>query len=173
MCANTIEQMPPPTSLLSESVTSQYQHSRRKRKKTSITHAYLMMRSVHGKLSEEASKAECDFRILVGHANLLDSLLMTLNDNIMENETLLDQTTETYSYDSDYEDSSHCDSESSSDNDSDNDSEISWSSSESDSSNDSELNCATMEHGYYLPGISTSRKAPLLKLNWEASKNDG
>lgn len=203
MYANTLEPKERQSSLPSESVSFQNPHSGKKRKKTSITGAYLLMHSVHGKLSEEASKTECDLRRLVGHANLFDSLTMTFNDSDMENKTLPDQTTKPkidaslrgtriteqncnhdtassshgyskpYSCNSDFEDCSDCDSESSSDSDLDSDSEISWSSSESDSGSDSELNWATKEHHYDLPDTFASSKTLLVKLNLEASENDG
>lgn len=187
--------MQPQASMPSESATPQNPYSRRKRKKTSITGTYLLMHSVHSKLSQEASKEKCDLRMLVGHANLLDSLIMNLNNNNIETETLPDQTTkpgtimqqnhnhdtasssyvkpETSGNNSDSEDGSHCDIDSFSDSDSDSDSEISWSSSESDSSSDSESNRAIMEHLYYLPGIHAGSKTSLLKLNLEASRDDG
>lgn len=44
----------------------------------SITQTYFLAHSARGKLSKEASRADHDLRLLVGHANLLDSLMIDL-----------------------------------------------------------------------------------------------
>lgn len=49
-----------------------------KKQKMSITQTYFLAHSARGKLSKEASRADHDLRLLVGHANLLDSLMVDL-----------------------------------------------------------------------------------------------
>lgn len=43
-----------------------------------ITQTYRLVHSARGKLSKEAQRGEYDLRLLVGHANLLDSLMLEL-----------------------------------------------------------------------------------------------
>lgn len=58
----------------------------------SITQAYYLAQSARGKLSTEASRADHDLRLLVGHANLLDSLMLELADAEREQESWFNQT---------------------------------------------------------------------------------
>jgi len=44
----------------------------------SITQTYFLAHSARGKLSKEAARADHDLRLLVGHANMLDSLMLDL-----------------------------------------------------------------------------------------------
>lgn len=44
----------------------------------SITQTYFLAQSARGKLSKEASRGDHQLRLLVGHANLLDSLMLDL-----------------------------------------------------------------------------------------------
>jgi len=58
----------------------------------SITQAYYLAQTARGKLSNEASRADHDLRMLVGHANLLDSLMLELADAEREQEGWFNQT---------------------------------------------------------------------------------
>ncbi|EXJ82375.1 hypothetical protein A1O3_06188 [Capronia epimyces CBS 606.96] len=49
-----------------------------KKLKMSITQTYFLAHSARGKLSKEASRPDHDLRLLVGHANMLDSLMLDL-----------------------------------------------------------------------------------------------
>lgn len=48
------------------------------KKPMSLTSVYFLAHSARGKLSKEASRADHDLRLLVGHANMLDSLMIDL-----------------------------------------------------------------------------------------------
>ena len=63
-----------------------------KKQRMSITQAYYLAQSARGKLSTEASRADHDLRLLVGHANLLDSLMLELADAEREQESWFNQT---------------------------------------------------------------------------------
>ncbi|KAI9876345.1 MAG: hypothetical protein M1830_006694 [Pleopsidium flavum] len=63
-----------------------------KKQKMSITQAYYLAQTARGKLSNEASRADHDLRMLVGHANLLDSLMLELADAEREQESWFNQT---------------------------------------------------------------------------------
>ena len=52
----------------------------------SITQTYFLAHSARGKLSKEASRADHNLRLLVGHANLLDSLMLDLASAEQEQE---------------------------------------------------------------------------------------
>ncbi|EXJ54448.1 hypothetical protein A1O7_09788 [Cladophialophora yegresii CBS 114405] len=49
-----------------------------KKQKMSITQTYFLAHSARGKLSKEAARPDHDLRLLVGHANMLDSLMLDL-----------------------------------------------------------------------------------------------
>ncbi len=51
-----------------------------------ITKTYFLAHSARNKLSKEASRADHDLRLLVGHANLLDSLMLDLASAEQEQE---------------------------------------------------------------------------------------
>jgi hypothetical protein len=51
-----------------------------KKQKMSISQTYLVASSARSKLGKEASKADHNLRRLVGHANLLDALMLELRD---------------------------------------------------------------------------------------------
>jgi hypothetical protein len=57
-----------------------------KKQKMSITQTYFLAHSARGKLSKEAARADHDLRLLVGHANLLDSLMLDLASAEQEQE---------------------------------------------------------------------------------------
>ena len=58
----------------------------------SLTQTYYLAHTARGKLSKEASRADHDLRLLVGHANLLDSLMLDLADAEREQESWFNQT---------------------------------------------------------------------------------
>ena len=51
-----------------------------KKQKMSLTQTYYIAASARSKLGREANRADHDLRLLVGHANLLDSLMVELAD---------------------------------------------------------------------------------------------
>jgi len=57
-----------------------------KKQKMSITQTYFLAHSARGKLSREASRPDHDLRLLVGHANMLDSLMLDLANAEQEQE---------------------------------------------------------------------------------------
>jgi hypothetical protein len=57
-----------------------------KKQKMSITQTYFLAHSARGKLSKEAARADHDLRLLVGHANMLDSLMLDLANAEQEQE---------------------------------------------------------------------------------------
>ncbi|PWY68675.1 hypothetical protein BO70DRAFT_366042 [Aspergillus heteromorphus CBS 117.55] len=65
---------------------------RRQQKKMSITQTYYLAHTARKKLTREASRADHDLRLLVGHANLLDSLMLELADAEREQERWFNQT---------------------------------------------------------------------------------
>jgi hypothetical protein len=58
----------------------------------SITQTYYLAHSARSKLSKEASRADHNLRLLVGHANLLDSLMIQLAEAEQEQEQWFNQT---------------------------------------------------------------------------------
>ncbi|KAH8821731.1 hypothetical protein F5884DRAFT_768902 [Xylogone sp. PMI_703] len=62
-----------------------------KRKTMSITQTYYLAHTARGKLSHEAARADHNLRLLVGHANLLDSLMLELAEAEREQETWFNQ----------------------------------------------------------------------------------
>ncbi|KAK1579499.1 uncharacterized protein LY79DRAFT_344110 [Colletotrichum navitas] len=61
------------------------------KKKMSITQTYYLAHKARAKLSSEAARADHDLRLLVGHANLLDSLMLDLADAEREQERWFNQ----------------------------------------------------------------------------------
>lgn len=57
-----------------------------KKQKMSVTQTYFLAHSARGKLSKEASRPDHDLRLLVGHANMLDSLMIDLANAEQEQE---------------------------------------------------------------------------------------
>lgn len=57
----------------------------------SLTQTYYLAHSARGKLSKEAARADHDLRLLVGHANLLDGLMIDLANAEQEQESLFNQ----------------------------------------------------------------------------------
>ena len=58
----------------------------------SLTQTYYLAHTARGKLSKEASRSDHDLRLLVGHANLLDSLMIDLADAEREQESWFNHT---------------------------------------------------------------------------------
>lgn len=85
----------PPKDTSFASAASPYFNSlfrRRQQKKMSITQTYYLAHTARKKLTREASRADHDLRLLVGHANLLDSLMLDLADAEREQERWFNQT---------------------------------------------------------------------------------
>lgn len=57
----------------------------------SITQTYYLAHTARGKLSHEAARADHNLRLLVGHANLLDSLMLELAEAEQEQESWFNQ----------------------------------------------------------------------------------
>jgi hypothetical protein len=62
-----------------------------KRKTMSITQTYYLAHKARAKLSKQAARPDHDLRLLVGHANLLDSLMLELADAEREQESWFNQ----------------------------------------------------------------------------------
>jgi hypothetical protein len=62
-----------------------------KRKTMSITQTYYLAHKARAKLSSEAGRSDHNLRLLVGHANLLDSLMLELADAEREQESWFNQ----------------------------------------------------------------------------------
>ncbi|MBO1764857.1 hypothetical protein JQN64_27150, partial [Escherichia coli] len=58
----------------------------------SLTQTYYIAASARSKLGKEACRADHDLRLLVGHANLLDSLMIELQDAERQQEQWFNQT---------------------------------------------------------------------------------
>ena len=57
----------------------------------SVTQTYHLAHTARGKLSSEAARADHNLRLLVGHANLLDSLMLDLAEAEQEQESWFNQ----------------------------------------------------------------------------------
>ncbi|KAG6000888.1 hypothetical protein E4U21_004940 [Claviceps maximensis] len=67
-------------------------YTRPTHKKTmSVTQTYYLAHKARAKLSQEAARPDHDLRLLVGHANLLDTLMLDLVDAEREQERLYNQ----------------------------------------------------------------------------------
>jgi hypothetical protein len=62
------------------------------KKKMSVTQTYYLAHTARNKLAKEAARADHDLRLLVGHANLLDSLMLELANAEREQERWFNQT---------------------------------------------------------------------------------
>ncbi|KAG9232164.1 hypothetical protein BJ875DRAFT_93216 [Amylocarpus encephaloides] len=62
-----------------------------KRKAMSVTQTYYLAHTARGKLSTEAGRSDHNLRLLVGHANLLDSLMLELAAAEQEQESWFNQ----------------------------------------------------------------------------------
>ena len=63
-----------------------------KKQKMSLTQTYYLAHTARGKLSKEAAKGDHNLRLLVGHANMLDSLMLELANAEQEQESWFNQT---------------------------------------------------------------------------------
>lgn len=63
-----------------------------KKQKMSLTQTYYLAHTARGKLSKEASRSDHNLRRLVGHANLLDGLMLDLADAEREQESWFNNT---------------------------------------------------------------------------------
>jgi len=63
-----------------------------KKQNMSLTQTYYIAASARSKLGKEACRADHDLRLLVGHANLLDSLMIELQDAERQQEAWFNQT---------------------------------------------------------------------------------
>jgi hypothetical protein len=63
-----------------------------KKQKMSLTQTYYIAASARSKLGKEACRADHNLRLLVGHANLLDSLMIELQDAERQQEAWFNQT---------------------------------------------------------------------------------
>ncbi|EOD48005.1 uncharacterized protein LTHEOB_4027 [Neofusicoccum parvum] len=63
-----------------------------KKQKMSLSQTYYIAASARTKLTNEAQKSDHDLRLLVGHANLLDSLMLELADAEREQEAWFNKT---------------------------------------------------------------------------------
>jgi hypothetical protein len=88
--------MPSSISFSTTSTTTKGAHSiytrPQKKQKMSITQTYFLAHSARGKLSKEAARADHDLRLLVGHANMLDSLMLDLANAEQEQERWFNKT---------------------------------------------------------------------------------
>lgn len=64
----------------------------RERQHMSLTQAYYIATSARSKLREEASRADLNLRLLIGHANFLDSFLIKLQDAKRKQEAWISHT---------------------------------------------------------------------------------
>jgi hypothetical protein len=63
-----------------------------KKQKMSLTQTYYLAHTARGKLSKEAAKSDHDLRLLVGHANLLDGLMIDLAEAERQQESWFNST---------------------------------------------------------------------------------
>ncbi|KAK2738402.1 hypothetical protein FQN57_007079 [Myotisia sp. PD_48] len=63
----------------------------KKQKKMSLTQTYFLAHAARAKLSREAARADHDLRLLVGHANMLDALMLELSEAEKEQERWFNQ----------------------------------------------------------------------------------
>ncbi|KAI0199557.1 hypothetical protein F4808DRAFT_208034 [Astrocystis sublimbata] len=79
------------TAFSSSPLHSHSPHHPQKKLKMSITETYFMAHKARAKLSSEAARPDHNLRLLVGHANLLDSLMVDLADAEREQESWFNQ----------------------------------------------------------------------------------
>lgn len=73
-------------------VRSEFKQPAQKKQKMSLSQTYFIASSARTKLGKEASKPDHNLRLLVGHANLLDSLMLELQDAEREQERWFHET---------------------------------------------------------------------------------
>ncbi|MCJ1472566.1 hypothetical protein MMC13_001215 [Lambiella insularis] len=81
------------SSAIPTSTTKSYSsvQSPQKKQKMSLTQTYYLAHTARAKLSREAARADHDLRLLVGHANLLDGLMVDLAEAEREQESWFNQ----------------------------------------------------------------------------------
>ena len=79
----------PPASPTSRTLTAS---PPQKKQKMTLTQTYYLAHTARGKLSKEAARGDHDLRLLVGHANLLDGLMLDLANAEQEQESWFNQT---------------------------------------------------------------------------------
>lgn len=83
-----------PTPIHSKPIAATSSHARfaaPSRKSMSVTQTYYLAHKARAKLSREAAQPDHDLRLLVGHANLLDSLMIELAEAEREQERWFNQ----------------------------------------------------------------------------------
>ena len=73
-------------------VRSELKQPAQKKQKMSLSQTYFIASSARTKLGKEASKPDHNLRLLVGHANLLDTLMLELQDAEREQERWFHET---------------------------------------------------------------------------------
>jgi len=69
-----------PSTAISKTSSTERVSPFQKKNKMSLTQTYSLAHTARGKLSKEAARTEYNLRVLVGHANLLDGLMLELAD---------------------------------------------------------------------------------------------
>ena len=85
------------TSSLPSQITRQTSPSSPVEKKMSLTQTYVLAHTARSKLSREASRPTHNLRRLVGHANMLDNLMLDLANAEQEQESWFNQSVKTAS----------------------------------------------------------------------------
>ena len=85
-------QVSPTTTPASPIIRATSQSPPAKKQKMSLTQTYYLAHTARGKLSKEASRGDHNLRLLVGHANLLDGLMLDLAHAEQEQESWFNQT---------------------------------------------------------------------------------
>ncbi len=75
-----------------QSIRPQFSRPPQKKQKMSLTQTYHVAASARSKLGREAARPDHDLRLLVGHANLLDALMLELAEAEREQERWFEQT---------------------------------------------------------------------------------
>lgn len=84
--SSQLRQSSPPTSAACSPVVRPTAAPAHKKQKMTLTQTYYLAHTARAKLSREASKSDHDLRLLVGHANLLDGLMLDLAEAEREQE---------------------------------------------------------------------------------------
>lgn len=88
-------QVSPRTAPASPIIRTSVQSPPAKKQKMSLTQTYYLAHTARGKLSKEAARGDHNLRLLVGHANLLDGLMLDLAHAEQEQESWFNQTVKT------------------------------------------------------------------------------
>lgn len=85
-------EVPPITTPPEPIIRTSSQSPPAKKQKMSLTQTYYLAHAARGKLSKEAARGDHNLRLLVGHANLLDGLMLDLANAEQEQESWFNQT---------------------------------------------------------------------------------